>query len=109
QGAQVISMSVEFDFPGSVKRRIDQGWPADLATSVALEAYRANLRMFDALLQMIASREPFGTGTVVVAAAGNGSRRQSNPAHEIGVALPAAAEGVVSVAALGQSPAGLRV
>jgi subtilisin family serine protease len=109
QGARVISMSVEFDFPGSVKRRIDQGWPADLATSVALEAYRANLRMFDALLQMIASREPFGTGTVVVAAAGNGSRRQSNPAHEIGVALPAAAEGVVSVAALGQSPAGLRV
>jgi subtilisin family serine protease len=109
QGAQVVSMSVEFDFPGAVKRRVDQGWPADLATSVALEAYRANLRMFDALMQLIASREAFGPGTVVVAAAGNGSRRQSNPNHEIGVALPAAADGVVSVAAVGQSPGGLRV
>jgi subtilisin family serine protease len=109
QGAQVVSMSVEFDFPGSVKRRVDQGWPADLATSVALEAYRANLRMFDALLRMIASREAFGAGTVVVAAAGNGSRRESDPGHEIGVALPAAAEGVVSVAAVGQSGDGLRV
>lgn len=109
QGAQVVSMSVEFDFPGAVKRRVDQGWPADLAASVALEAYRANLRLFDALMQLIASREAFGLGTVVVAAAGNGSRRQSNPNHEIGVALPAAADGVVSVAAVGQSPDGLRV
>jgi subtilisin family serine protease len=109
QGAQVVSMSVEFDFPGAVKRRVDEGWPADLATSAALEAYRANLRMFDALMRMVASREAFGPGTLVVAAAGNGSRRQNDPDHEIGVALPAAAEGVVSVAAVGQSPDGLRV
>jgi subtilisin family serine protease len=109
QGAQVVSMSIEFDFPGAVQRRVAQGWPADLATSVALEGYRANLRLFDALMQMIASREAFEPGTLVVAAAGNGSRRQSNPDHEIGVALPAAADGVVSVAAVGQSPDGLRV
>jgi subtilisin family serine protease len=106
QGAQVLSMSLGFDFPGLVKRLVDEGWPADLATSVALQAYGANLRMFDALMQVIRRRESFGQGTVVVAAAGNESRRRENPEHEIAVSLPAAAEGVVSVGALEQSDAG---
>ncbi|GAA4288252.1 S8 family serine peptidase [Georgenia daeguensis] len=48
EGAHVISMSLGFDFPGLVQRLVDDGWPADLATSAALEGYRANLRMFDA-------------------------------------------------------------
>ncbi|MGV8965048.1 MAG: S8 family peptidase [Cellulomonas sp.] len=109
EGAQVISMSLGFDFPGLVKRLVDQGWPADLATSEALEGYRANLRMFDALMQLIRSNAAFTAGTVVVAAAGNESRRQIAPDYEIGVSLPAAAEGVVSIGALGQSPAGLTI
>jgi subtilisin family serine protease len=109
QGAQVISMSLGFDFPGMVKRLVNGGWPADLATSAALEAYRANLRMFDALMQMIRSRDAFGVGTVVTAAAGNESRRDANPDHEIAVSLPAAAEGVVSVGALEQSSDGLKI
>jgi subtilisin family serine protease len=109
QGAQVISMSLGFDFPGLVKDLTDDGWPADLATSAALEAYRANLRMFEALMQMIRSREAFGTGTVVVAAAGNESHRDVNPDYEIAVSLPAAAEGVVSVGAAEQSADGLKI
>ncbi len=109
QGAHVVSMSLGFDFPGLVQRLAEQGWPVDMATSVALEAYRANLRMFDALMQMIASREAFGTGTLVVAAAGNESRRDEDPQHEIGASLPAAAEGVLCVGALGRSADGLRV
>jgi subtilisin family serine protease len=108
-GAQVISMSLGFDFPGLVKRLTDGNWPADLATSVALEAYRANLRMFDALMQMVRSRDAFGAGTVVVAAAGNESRRDVNPDYEIAVSLPAAAEGVVSVGALEQASEGLKI
>ena len=108
-GAQVISMSVGFDFPGLVAQLIQGGWPADLATSAALEGYRANLRMFDALMGIARSREAFVPGTVVVAAAGNESKRQIKPDYEIGVSLPAAAEGVVSVGALGQTPAGLQV
>jgi subtilisin family serine protease len=100
QGADVISMSLGFDFPGYVKRLTDLGWPADLATSVALEGYRANLRMFDALMQMIQARAAFGQGTVVVAAAGNESKRTQNPNHEIAVSIPAAAEGIISVGAL---------
>jgi subtilisin family serine protease len=105
-GAQVISMSLGFDFPGLVERLVRQGWPADLATSRALEAYRANLRMFDTLMDLIRRQEPFTNGTVVVAAAGNESRRRVRPDHEIAVSLPAAAEGVLSTGALGESGAG---
>jgi subtilisin family serine protease len=109
QGARVISMSLGFDFPGMVRRLVDEGWPADLATSSALEAYRANLRMFDSLTAMIRSRDAFGLGAVVVAAAGNESRREVDPGYEIGTALPAAAEGVVSVGALARTGTGLVV
>ena len=46
QGADVISMSIGLDFPGVVKQQVDAGMPIELATSVALEAYRGNARMF---------------------------------------------------------------
>ncbi|GAA5037567.1 subtilisin family serine protease [Thermocatellispora tengchongensis] len=102
-GAKVISMSLGFDFPGMVQRLIDMGRRPNVATSLALEAYRANLRLFDALMQMVAARGAIGPGTIVVAAAGNESDR---PNFEIAVSLPAAAEGVLAVGALAQSPTG---
>lgn len=108
-GAQVLSMSLGLDFPGLVEQMVAAGMPVPAATSKALEGYRANLRMFDALMAMIASREPFGGGIVVVAAAGNESRRGQSPDYQIGVSVPAVAQGVVSVAALGQTSAGLDV
>jgi subtilisin family serine protease len=108
-GARVISMSLGFDFPGLVKRLVDDGWPVDLATSAALEAYRGNLRMFDALMEVVRARAAFDGGTVVVAAAGNESQRQVDPRYEIAVSIPAAAEGVVAVGALGQSANGFVV
>lgn len=109
QGARVISMSLGFDFPGFVQQSVDSGWPADLATSRALEAYRANLRAFDALMALIRARVAFDGGVVIAAAAGNESKRDVNPDYEIAVSLPAAAEGVVSVAAVGQDGQGYSV
>ncbi len=109
QGAKVISMSLGFDFPGMVHDLTNNGWPADLATSSALEAYRGNLRMFDALMGMIRANEAFGPGTVVVAAAGNESRRDTNPDYAIATSLPAAAEGVVSVGAAARNRGGLGI
>lgn len=109
ESADVISMSLGFDFPGLVARLTREGWPVELATSVALEAYRGNLRMFDALMAMVQARVPFDGGTVVVAAAGNESRREIDPGFEIAVALPAAAEGVLSVGALAAGPEGFEV
>jgi subtilisin family serine protease len=109
QGAHVISMSIGFDFPGMVSERVQEGWPVDLATSLALEAYRGNLRMFDALMAMIRAKESFSAGCVVVAAAGNESKRDVNPNYEIAASLPAAAEGVLSIGALGNTPHGYEV
>ena len=103
EGADVISMSLGFDFPGMVARLIDEGFPPELATSAALEAYRGNLRMFDSLMDLIRAGEAFGSGTVVVAAAGNESERQIDPDFEIGAGLPAAADGVIAVGALQQA------
>ena len=107
--ADVISMSLGFDFPGLVQRLVEQNWPADLATSLALEAYRGNLRMFDALMEMVEARAAFGQGTVLVAAAGNESKRDVDPDYEIAVSIPAAAQGIVAVGALGTGPGGLAV
>jgi subtilisin family serine protease len=109
-GVQVISMSLGFDFPGYVDQLIKGGWAPAPATSLALEAYRANLRMFDALMMQVRAQAAFGPGCVVVAASGNESDRHGLKPFEIAASLPAAADGVVSVGALEQLAAGgLRV
>ncbi len=100
--ADIISMSLGFDFPGMVDGLTKDGWPADLATSSALEAYRGNLRMFDAIMGMLKAQAAFGVSPLVVAAAGNESRREVNQEYRIAASLPAAADGVVSVAAVGR-------
>ena len=100
--ANVISMSLGFDFPGEVKQKVDQGWPAELATSQALESYRGNLRMFDAIMAMFRAHGAFNGTPVVIAAAGNESRREINSEYRIAASMPAAAEGVLSVAAVSQ-------
>jgi subtilisin family serine protease len=109
QNAHVISMSLGFDFAGNVRALTEDGWPIELATSNSLEAYRANLRMFDALMQMTKARGAFGIEPVVVAATGNESKTDQDPEYKIAASLPAAAEGVISVGALQRSAAGFQV
>ena len=102
EGADIMSMSLGIDFPGMVDSLIAQGMPAPLATSVALEAYRSTLRLFDTLSASLRARAMFdNTSTFVCAAAGNESRRNGAPAFELTAAPPGAADGFVSVAALG--------
>lgn len=99
-GAQVVNMSLGFDFPGLVDNLSSQGVPTDLATSWALESYRANVRLFDRLVGLVAARAEFGRGSLIIAAAGNESRRQIDPAYELTVAPPAVADGILAVGAL---------
>lgn len=108
-GANVISMSLGFDFPGLVEDLEKQGWPIPLATSTALEAYRANLMMFNAIMAELKARRAFGKDALVVAAAGNESKREIDQKYRIAASLPAAAGDVVSVAALGRTAGGLSV
>jgi subtilisin family serine protease len=106
QGAHVISMSLGFDFPGAVERMRTSGLPTEPAVSNALEAYRSNLRFFDALMQMARARAALGETAVIVAATGNESARGGSPPFTIAASLPAASEGVISVAALGRDAGG---
>jgi subtilisin family serine protease len=100
QGAHVISMSLGMDFPGLVKRLVERGMSPDLATSRALEGYRANVRLFDSLAALIRARGSLFQPSLIIAAAGNESERQINPDYELTVAPPAAADGIVSIGAL---------
>ncbi|EIK98294.1 subtilisin-like protease [Pseudomonas sp. M47T1] len=109
QRADIISLSLGFDFTGMVKLMAADGWPIQLATSNALETYRANLRMFDAIMAMTKARAAFGTSPLVIAAAGNESRRQTDPEYRIAASLPAAADDVLSVAAVGRDGAYFKV
>ncbi|MGQ7846503.1 S8 family peptidase [Granulosicoccus sp. 3-233] len=107
EGAHVISMSLGIDFPGFVQYLTEEaGLDVRPATSMALEAYRANVNMFTELSSFIRAQGQFGQGCLVVAAAGNESRR---PSYEIAVAPPAAGTGVVSVAALEERDGGFAV
>jgi subtilisin family serine protease len=107
RGASVVSMSLGMDFPGCVRAMVEaQGLSIELATARALEHYRANVLLFAALASMIRARR---TLTVLVAAAGNESRRDERPDFDIGVSPPAVSEGIVSVAAVGISAEGWRV
>jgi len=101
--ADIISMSLGFDFPGMIVRLTSDGWPVDLATSTALEAYRGNLRMFDAIMGVLKAQSAFGVSPLVIAAAGNESRRDMNHEYRIAASLPAAADDVISVAAIGRA------
>jgi subtilisin family serine protease len=102
-GAQVISMSLGFDYPGYQKELVDAGFPAEVATSRALEEYLANVRLFDRLCQFLSPQDHTLTGTVIVAAAGNESERDKDKKFRINASPPAVSQNVVSVAAVGQT------
>ncbi|PSR56483.1 peptidase S8 [Adhaeribacter arboris] len=108
-GANIISMSLGMDFPGLVKRLEENGFPTELATSRALEGYRTNVQLFERLVALINAKANFLQPTIVIAAAGNETQRDTNPDFEIAVSPPAVAEGIISVAALGEDPEGFAV
>lgn len=109
RGAQVINMSLGFDFPGYVAWLTDQDVPVALATSMGLRAYADNANAFEALMAFAVSRIPFDGGAVVVAAAGNESQRHIDPNHEISASLPSDTRDVLSVGALQKDQNGLSV
>ena len=85
--AQVISMSVGIDFPGMVVDLEHEGVPTELATSMALEGYRANILLFERLGSLVQARASFAGPCLLVAAAGNESRRDEDPDFVIAVVL----------------------
>ena len=54
--------------------------------SMALEGYRANILLFERLASFVVARGAFGQPSLLVAAAGNESRRGTDAAFELSVA-----------------------
>jgi subtilisin family serine protease len=105
EGANVISMSLGIDFPGFVRELIEiEKLKVEPATSIALEAYRANINLFGRLAEFIDTQGSIlDRATILVAASGNESNR---PEYEVAVSPPAASDGFISVAALGKGSGG---
>ncbi len=99
-GARVISMSVGLDFAATEQERIAEGWPRHLTTAVTLEAYRANLRLLERMLQMLRMQEPCTGGAVMVAAAGNDSRRGADGEYIMSASPPAGSDRIISVGSI---------
>lgn len=100
EGANVISLSLGLDYPGLVARLLAQGRRPEEATSIALEAYRQNIRLFDTVAAFVRAHNPLFSKCIVIAAAGNESRR---PEFEVAAAPPSAADGIVAVGAVGRT------
>lgn len=99
ENAQIVSMSLGFDFPGMVRvLEEDDGMPKEVAVSKALELFMRTLRGFDSLMASLR----INAGMLVVAAAGNESQRSQDKDFRIAASLPSAAEGMISVAAYGR-------
>lgn len=107
--ANIINLSMGFDFPGVVDDLVQSGWPLTLATSTALQSYSQNLRLLDAFMAMIRARRSSCEDALVVAAVGNESRRGDQPGYRVGPLLPAAGIDVVGVSALERGSAGFRI
>ncbi|WP_288407716.1 S8 family serine peptidase [uncultured Herbaspirillum sp.] len=104
QRADVISMSIGFDYPGLVSNHVtNDGWKIERATAVALRAFAQNLRMFDSLIDLFKNQAVRGPAPVVIAASGNESKRGASEAYCVDASLPSAASGVISVGAVVQA------
>lgn len=103
-GANIISMSLGYDFVGMANRLEQRGFQRPAAVSAAMSALVANLRLFDRLMAMLKASQFMGIDTLVIAASGNESNR---PSFEVTAALPSAAEGVISVGAVGPAVGGV--
>jgi len=96
---QVVCVCVELDYATAIARHAAEGWPLEVAISAGLEAYRENLAMCEVWLGVLRERG----GAVVVAAAGNASRRWETPPRLVARGLPAAAPEIVSVGELART------
>jgi subtilisin family serine protease len=98
--AHIISMSLGMDFPGYRKSLVRDGRPEEVATSIALEGYRDNTRIFDQVASLIKAGEFLGRRALVFVATGNESRRELSSAFTIAKGPPATADGFFSVGAV---------
>jgi subtilisin family serine protease len=106
QGADVISLSVGLDFLGHAKALQEATMPPDAALIAALNDYRDYTRFFDKLMGRVIAAGAASRSALVIAAAGNDSHGDGDPPYRIGATLPATADNVIAVGAIGKSTDG---
>jgi subtilisin family serine protease len=95
-----VDFGLEFSDRLIVRWWVEEGLESDLATSRALAQYRDNLRLLDRLVNLLRASSAEYPGALIVAAAGNESKRHIRPDYAIEVSWPAAADRIVAVAAV---------
>jgi subtilisin family serine protease len=98
--ADVISMSLGFDFVGYREALVAANVHPDAATSMALTAFRDNIRVFDAWMNELKARRKDEADPLIVAATGNESDR---PTFVVGKASPSEADSIVAVGAVDEA------
>ncbi|WP_160711246.1 S8 family serine peptidase [Chitinophaga solisilvae] len=100
-GAHIISISLGLDFPAFVQQLEERDMPRNAAISMALEAYRKNLQLFQTQHKYLMANveSNYIQPVILIAATGNESSR---PRYTVAVAPPAAAEGILTVGAVKQ-------
>lgn len=102
-GANIISISLGIDYPGYVEKLTQEyNMPIQLATSKALYDYRNTVRLFESYFSFLNAQSKRGSlqPVVMVAAAGNESRRDLNSNFVINLSPPALIDGIIAVSAL---------
>lgn len=97
EGAHIVVLALNIDFASIQQRLQEEGLPASAALSRALDVYRANLQLFQALGSLIRASQ----GPILIAAAGN------QGTHGTAVDIPASLDGFISVAAVAPGQYGL--
>jgi subtilisin family serine protease len=103
-GANIISLSFGLDFIGHFQTLKTGGIPERVAQAQALNDYRDYTRQFDRLMGNVVSAGAAAKSALVIAACGNDSRVEDG--MRVQATLPAVAENVIAVGALGRSADG---
>jgi subtilisin family serine protease len=100
-GANIISLSFGLDFIGHFEKLKTGGVPERVAQAQALNDYGDYTRQFDRFMGMVVSAGAAAKSALVIAACGNDSRVEDG--MRVQATLPAVAQNVLAVGALGRS------
>lgn len=104
EGSHIISMSLGSDVHEAfiALRDSDNPVPDEILLAWLLDRHLSRMKFYQAVAQYAQSQAAGKTGTVIIAASGNSSRRYHGEApYEAPCGTPAAAEEIISVGALG--------
>ena len=100
--ANIVSMSLSFDFEAMFRRLTLAGWDESAAIWETLVRYRDAVDQLQRQIDVLRAATIDDPGILIVAAAGNQSRRDKEKPYSVRTGIPAAAAGVLSVGAVGR-------